>query len=117
GQRLNWTRDILEGYAFRIDVPSGATALDVEFQTLTPVDPEQGRVMMTQEMMDLQWQSVALYPSGHFTRQIMIEASAKLPVGWQFGTALETASTSGSTVTFKPVSFNVLIDSPMYAGR
>ena len=117
GQRLNWTRDILEGYAFRIDVPRGATALDVEFQSLTPVDPEQGRMVMTQEMMDLQWQSVALYPSGHFTRQITIEASAKLPEGWQFGTALETASMSGSTVTFKPVSFNVLIDSPMYAGR
>jgi predicted metalloprotease with PDZ domain len=117
GQRLNWTRDILEGYAFRIDVPRGTTALDVEFQSLTPVDPEQGRMVMTQEMMDLQWQSVALYPSGHFTRQITIEASAKLPEGWQFGTALETASMSGSTVTFKPVSFNVLIDSPMYAGR
>ncbi len=117
GQRLNWTRDIVEGSAFHVDVPRGATALDIEFQSLTPVVADEGRVVMTQEMMDLQWQSVALYPAGHFTRQIQIEASAKLPEGWQFGTALETASTSGGFVTFKPVSFNVLVDSPLYAGR
>src|SRR6185437_4145112 len=39
------------------------------------------------------------------------------PEGWQLGTALEPASTSGAATTFKPVPFNTLVDSPVYAGR
>jgi predicted metalloprotease with PDZ domain len=39
-----------------------------------------------------------------------------LPRGWHFGTALEPLSQSGATTTFKPVTYNTLIDSPMYAG-
>ncbi|MER3546509.1 MAG: peptidase M61, partial [Rhodanobacteraceae bacterium] len=41
----------------------------------------------------------------------------KLPQGWQFGTALETESKSGDTVTFKPTTLNTLVDSPLYAGK
>jgi len=40
-----------------------------------------------------------------------------LPEGWQFGTALETTSQSGGTTTFKPVTFNTLVDSPVHAGQ
>jgi len=60
---------------------------------------------------------VVLYPAGYFSRQIMVEASARLPEGWEFGTALETAATSGGVTTFKPVPLNTLVDSPMFAGR
>jgi predicted metalloprotease with PDZ domain len=37
--------------------------------------------------------------------------------GWQLGTALETTSESGDTTIFKPVTFNNLVDSPIYAGQ
>jgi predicted metalloprotease with PDZ domain len=46
-----------------------------------------------------------------------VEASVRLPQGWQFGTALEPASTASGVTTFKPVPFETLIDSPMFAGR
>jgi len=117
GQRLAWTRDPVDVYAFHLDAPAGAQAIDVEFQFLSPTDPDQGRVVVTPEMLNLQWNQVALYPAGYFTRRIPVEASVRLPAGWSFGTALETAGSAEGITTFKPVSFETLVDSPMFAGR
>lgn len=117
GQRIAWTRDPVNVFAFHLTVPSGVTAIAANFQWLTPVTSSVGRVTMTQEMLDLQWNAVALYPAGYFSRDVQIEPSLTLPDGWQMGTALEPASTNGATTTFKPVPFNALLDSPVYAGR
>lgn len=117
GKRLEWTRDPVEVAAYHIDVPQGVSQLDIEFQYLSATDSDQGRIVVTPEMLNLQWISMALYPAGHFTRQIQIEPSVRLPEGWGFGTALETAATADGVVTFKPVAFDVLADSPMFAGR
>ena len=68
-------------------------------------------------MLNLQWNAVILYPAGHFAREVPVEASVRLPDGWQFATALETASISAGMITFKTVSLEMLVDSPMFAGR
>lgn len=117
GQVLPWTRDPVEVYAFHVTPPAGATSLEVEFQFLSPTAPDQGRVQVTPEMTNPEWISLALYPAGYFTRQIQVEPSLKLPAGWGYGTALETAARDGDTVRFKPVNFDVLLDSPVFAGR
>ena len=90
--RLEWTRDSLDGFAFRVTVPNATPALEIEFQILTAVDGPQGRIVMTDEMLNLQWNAVALYPAGYFTSRIPVEASVRLPEGWQFGVALDAAS-------------------------
>jgi predicted metalloprotease with PDZ domain len=117
GKRLEWTRDTIEVAAYHIDVPDGVKQVELEFQYLTATDADQGRVVVTPEMLNIQWISLALYPAGHFTRQIKIEPSVRLPEGWGYGTALETARTADGLVTFKPVTFDVFADSPMFAGR
>jgi predicted metalloprotease with PDZ domain len=117
GTRVEWRRDPADVFAFHVDVPPGATALDVEFQFVSAVDTGGGRVVMTPEMLNLQWNGMVLYPAGYFSRQITIEPSVRLPNGWQFATALEPASTSSGVTTFKPVSLETLVDSPMFAGR
>ena len=117
GKELKWTRDPLNVYAFHVDVPQGASSVDVEFQFLSPQDARQGRVVMTPEMLNLQWNTVTLYPAGYVAARIQAEASVKFPAGWQFGTALEQASRDGDTVTFKPIKFDDLVDSPIYAGK
>lgn len=117
GQRVEWTRDPVDVFAFHVTPPAGAQALELEFQFLSPTAVDQGRVVMTPEMLNLQWNAMALYPAGHFTRQITVEPSVRLPAGWSFGTALETAATADGVTTFKPVSFETLVDSPMFAGR
>src|SRR5262249_40370880 len=91
--------------------------IEVEFEFTSPIEPGEGRVVMTPDMLNLQWNSVLLYPAGYFTRQIPVDASVKLPEGWQFGTALETASMKDGVVTFKQTPVETLVDSPMFAGR
>ena len=117
GARLEWTRDPADVFAFHVETPAGTTALDVEFQFLSPTETDQGRVVVTPEMLNLQWNAVVLYPAGYFSRQITVEPSVRLPDGWQFATALETASTTAGVTTFKPVPLETLVDSPMFAGR
>ncbi|HJU07553.1 MAG TPA: peptidase M61 [Rhodanobacteraceae bacterium] len=117
GKPLTWTRDKYDVYAFHVDVPQGASSIDVDYQFLSARARNEGRIVMTNEMLDLQWNTVVLYPAGHYSRQITYAPSLKLPGGWQFGTALEAQGKSGDTVTFKPTPLNTLVDSPLYAGE
>jgi len=117
GKVLPWTRDEYNVYAFNVDVPQGASSVDVDFQFLSPQDTREGRVVMTPEMLDLQWNTVTLYPAGYYARQIQTEPSVTLPAGWQFGSALEVAAQDGGTVHFKPINYDDLVDSPIYAGK
>lgn len=115
GKPLAWTRDKYDVYAFHLDVPAGVSSIDADFQYLSGRTDSEG-FEMTDRMLDLVWSEMALYPAGHYSRGITFAPSVTLPRGWQFGTALEQASHSGDTTTFKPVPFNTLVDSPMYAG-
>ncbi len=117
GMPVEWRRDTVNVFSFHVAVPANVTALDAEFQYLSPVDTDEGRIVMTPEMLNLQWNAVVLYPAGYFTRQIMVEPSARLPDNWQFATALETASSNGGLTNFKRVPLETLVDSPIFAGR
>jgi predicted metalloprotease with PDZ domain len=117
GKPVAWTRDPVDVYAFHVDVPAGAKALELSFQFLSAVARPEGRIMMTPDLLSLQWDTVALYPAGYFARDIQVEPSVKLPSGFTGATALEAAATDGDATTYKPVDFETLIDSPMIAGR
>ena len=116
GKPIMWKRDKYNVYAFHLDVPEGVSSLDVDFQYLSGRTDSEG-FEITDRMMDMEWSKVSLYPAGYYTRGITYAPSVTLPRDWQLGTALETASKSGDTVTFKPVTFNNLVDSPIYAGK
>ncbi|WP_426050146.1 M61 family metallopeptidase [Brevundimonas sp. SL161] len=116
GQRIEWVRDALSPYAFHIVVPAGATELVAEFQHLSPTTGAQGRITMTAEMLNIQWEKMLLYPAGRFHRNITIQAGVTLPEGWEYGTALRPDSSTGATTTFQPVPLDVLVDSPMFVG-
>src|SRR5579883_442806 len=82
GSRLEWTRDSVDVFAFHVAVPAGVTSLDVGFQILSPVAANEGRVVMTPDMLSLEWIELALYPAGYFARQIAVIPSVRLPAGW-----------------------------------
>ncbi|MGA0587990.1 M61 family metallopeptidase [Dyella sp. KRB-257] len=117
GKTLSWTRDPLNVYAFHVDVPEGTSAVDVDFQFLSSQGHGQGRIMMTPEMLSLQWDKVSVYPAGHNIRMIHADASVTLPAGWEGATALELASRNGDTWNYRTISYNALVDSPMLAGK
>ena len=117
GQMLTWKRDPLDVYAFWVDVPAGATVLDVRFQFLSATDGPQGRIVVTQDMLNLQPNSVSLYPAGWFTRQIPVSLSVTWPQGWQAGSAMREASRDGNRINYQTVDYETLVDSPFFAGR
>jgi predicted metalloprotease with PDZ domain len=117
GRPLAWRRDPVEVYAIQVDVPDGANAIELAFDYVSPVTPAQGRIVMTSEMLRLQWNLVAFYPTGYFTRRIMVNPSVVLPTGWNFGTALEPLGERGGAIAFRQVDFETLVDSPILAGH
>ncbi len=108
GKRIPWRRDLKEMYAFHVDVPAGVDKLDLAFEYLAPATPN---------YIPLSFNEVAFYPAGYYASKITIVPSVTLPSGWKFATALETASQSGDEVSFKPVSFENLVDSPLMTGK
>lgn len=117
GKRLPWVRDPVDMHAFHVDVPAGVHAVDVELDYLSATRAADGRVVMTPEMLNLQWFSLVLYPAGYYARRITVEPRVRIPDGWQLSTQLDVDSRNGSTIRFDPVSLEVLVDSPIFAGR
>ncbi|WP_322964788.1 M61 family metallopeptidase [Sphingomonas fuzhouensis] len=116
GRILPWTRDPVDVFAFHIDVPAGAQQLDLEFQFLSATKPDQGRIAVTPTMISLQPNSVSLYPAGYYTRQIPIQMTAIFPTGWTAAGAVP-AKASGSTYTYDTTNYEILVDSPVLAGK
>ena len=117
GKPLAWTRDPGDVYVFHVDVPQGAKTIELEAQFLSAIEAAQGPIMMTPEMLRLNWYIAALYPAGHYSRNVNFEVSVKLPQGWDYATALETASTANGVVRFKTADFETVLDSPLFAGK
>jgi predicted metalloprotease with PDZ domain len=114
GKDIKWTRDEYDVFAFHLNVPHGVSSIDIDFQYLSP---RRGGFEMTERLLMLEWNDMSLYPAGYYSRDITFKPSVSLPDGWKFGTALEAASHSNHATTFKPVTYNTLVDSPIYAGR
>lgn len=116
GRRVQWVRDRVNVYAFHIPLSNGAKAVEVDFDYLSPIKSADGRVEFSDTIIDVPWNEVVMYPAGYFSRDIPFDVTIKLPQGWKYATALETASDQGSTVTFQQTTLNTLVDSPLYAG-
>ena len=114
---LPWQRDTTDPFAFHVTVPTGVSKLDLEFQHLSPIDGRGTRVVMTRDMLNLQWNSMLLYPAGYYSNRITVAASVKLPSGWQQASALQVQATSDKGFEFAPVSLEKLVDSPLFAGQ
>jgi predicted metalloprotease with PDZ domain len=117
GHPVEWVRDLVNVYAFHVQVPAGTNRLDLEFEFASPLVRDQGRTVVTPDLLGLQWNTVVLYPAGYYVTRINIAASVTLPDGWQFAAALDVEAHQGATIRFKPTSLDMLIDSPLFAGR
>jgi predicted metalloprotease with PDZ domain len=116
GRRVEWTRDPVDVFAFHIDVPAGARTIEATFQFASATKSDQGRIAVTPTMISLQPNSVSLYPAGYFTRQIPVQMTVTYPAGWTAAGAIP-AKVSGATYNYAPTNYEILVDSPMLAGK
>ena len=117
GQKLQWKRDRVELHAFHVTLPAGAKDVTARFIHTSPLQPSEGRISMTQEMLNLQWEKMSLYPAGHYVRQIKVKPSVTLPQGWTAAVALDGQSVSGNRLSWGETTYEVLVDSPIFAGK
>ena len=117
GQPLRWVRNTAHTNAIQVEVPAGAGSVEVAFKWLTPIEGSQGRVVITEDMLNIQWEKAVLYPAGYYSRQITFRPTLRLPAGWQYGTALDTESFQNGVATFAPITLEHFADSPVFAGR
>lgn len=110
GKRIAWHRDEVDMFAFHLTVPTGVARIDVRFQL-----PVRNRI--TPHLMGLEWNGVALYYAGYPSSAQIFQPTLVIPAGWRYASALKTEDGSGGRVTFKPVPFNTLVDSPVIAGQ
>ncbi len=116
GKRVQWMRDPVDMYAFHVPLGAGAKTVGLDFDYLSPIKRSAGRIEISDAIADLEWNEVVMYPSGYFSRDISFDTTLKLPPGWKYATALDTAANAGDTVHFQRTTLNTLVDSPLYAG-
>jgi predicted metalloprotease with PDZ domain len=112
GKDVPWQRDLVDMYTFHVDVPSGVSHLDANFDFI-----EAEGYSASDKLMVLEWNQVAFYPAGTPSAQLTFDATLIRPEGWGSGSSLPIEHESGNRVTFKPISFDLLVDSPVIEGQ
>lgn len=118
GQPVEWRRDPEDMYAFTLEVPAGASSLEVSLDYLSPAgaDGSASGASASAQLANICWNEALLYPQGAKASDLQYSATLRLPPGWRFGTALVPARQIASVIQFEPVSLETLVDSPVIAG-
>ena len=119
GQVLAWQRDDVNMFAFHLTVPAGVSTIDAHADFLATAAPTgfSAGASTSANLAVLSWNELILYPAGLASAQVTIEPALKIPDGWKFGTALAASSSEQDVTHFRPVPLNMLVDSPVLAGR
>jgi len=119
GKTIAWRRDLVDMFAFHLEIPQGTTSLEIELDALlsAPAAGYSSGASATASLVVLSWNQVVLYPAGHAAHDVMFAPSLRLPDGWKYGTALPGAKQAGSMIEFAPVRLDMLVDSPVITGK
>ena len=119
GQPVKWERDKVDMFAYHLTVPQGVTKLEmkIDFLASSSLSGFSAGGSTSENLALLSWNTLLVYPADTNAIDVMFTPSITIPVGWQFGTALDKDGGSGQSTTFKTVSLEQLIDSPVLAGR
>ena len=112
GKTIPWQRDLLDAFTFHLEIPDGIRKLDANYDYLEP-----DGYSSTDKLMVLEWNDVVLYPADTPAEKLTYEAKLIMPQGWKFGTSLPLANQSANQLSFKPISLDMLVDSPVVTGE
>src|SRR5437763_4879972 len=118
GESIPWQRDDVNMFAFHLAIPSGVHTVEAKADFLATAAPSgfSAGASTSANLCVVSWNEVVLYPAAIPAAQVTFEPSIKLPDGWKLATALTTSSIEGSITHFRPVSLQMLIDSPALTG-
>lgn len=114
GHTLTWHRDVVDMYAFHVEVPPGVSHIDVDFTVITN---GRGDTMSSSNVAVINWNRDLFYQRDVNSHEYYVKPSIILPRGWGYATALYGAKQSGDRIDFDVTPLNMLIDSPLDMGR
>ncbi len=114
GHALAWHRDVVDLYAFHVNVPAGVSAIDVDFTILTNA---RGDTMSAHNAAVINWNRDLFYQNDVNSHEYYVKPSIILPHGWDYASSLYGAKRTGDRVDFDEAALNFLIDSPLDMGR
>ncbi len=120
GRALNWHRDLVDMFAYHVEVPPGVTSIDASLDYLSPVEVPgnfSAGASATEKLAVLSWNWMVLYPKGYGSDEIGVNASLKVPEHWHWASALPQSSNADETVDFALASLTTLVDSPVLMGQ
>jgi len=92
GRSLGWTRDPVDLYAFHVRILPGVRSLKVNLDFLaiasTAGATANASIATTEKLAILRWHVVLLYPAQAHPKEWMVQPSVRLPIGWQYASAL-----------------------------
>jgi len=113
---LEWRRDDVDLYEYHLTIPAGVTLLHAHIDSIVTR-------RVSQRLAALEWEGLMLYPAHVPVKEIAIQPSVKVPVGWGIGTALKPISggsypvpAAGSVTKFAVTNVEQLEDSPILTG-
>ena len=122
---IRWKRDPIDLYLYHFTVPRDVNSIEVKADFITSATDGSGAGSTDANIAVLDWNTVLLYPyAGPSTRVASFEITPTiiLPEDWHFATALvpdapSAVAASDSPISFQTVSLELLVDSPLLAGR
>ena len=115
GKSVTWARDPRDMFVFNLDVPAGATEIEVAASYLAPTAGGQFTAgeTATANLAVMSWNTLLLFPPGKDANEITVEASVRMPEGWTAASALRQSEPG----KFERASLMTYIDSPVIMGR
>ncbi|MCC7111142.1 MAG: M61 family metallopeptidase, partial [Deltaproteobacteria bacterium] len=114
GKELAWQRDPVEMYAFHVEVPAGASAVEASFDFVADGKSYAG---FSDKTAVLEPNTVVLVPGTARPDDLRARLRLTLPAGWDFGRGMKATQRSGDLVEFEELSLTMVIDSPIAMGR
>jgi predicted metalloprotease with PDZ domain len=118
-RQLPWQQDDVDMYAFHLTVPEGITSVEgsLDFLISAPGPTIDFSASGAANLFILMWNQVLLYPKGWPASDLTFVPTLTLPAEWKFSTSLPISKRSGNTISFAPVTLDLLVDSPVQSGQ
>jgi len=120
GKILTWIRDPAQRFCFLVTVPEGVGQIDVfvEYIANQPSTHSKGVDSYGYSWgAIINWNTCTVYPEQLPIATLRVRPHVRLPEGWSWGSSLEAATQDGADITFKPLSYEALVDSPLVTSK
>ena len=129
GKSVPWRRNDTEVFKVECDIPAGVHEIIARLDVICngPAVEASGHLSYGNNSVGMiNWNTCLLYPDGPSCDDTRVQLTLRLPLGWQFATALKAKPppdgqdqkpAGEGLTTFKTVALTELVDNPLIAGE